>query len=108
MSQAAIAVRFETLDDFLEEIQAEGLVDGELVRAQVENQQVNDGLANILLRCGFVSESQVREVVVHCGEIARGGDPDFGDAKELLKQLSAVCAERSLDVRKGRFELVVM
>lgn len=107
----AIRVKFDTLEDFIDEVVAEcdaGGIDGDLVRAEKGRVAINNGVMNLMLQIGFLSDGQLREACFSCGEILEGGGTEAKDeAETCLTRLSSVLSARGLCLRGGRFDLVV-
>lgn len=107
----AITVRFDTLDEFIDELTYcvdTDSVDGDVVRAQEHRMSVNDGVERLFLKCGFTSNEQLREACILVGDVAVGGEESANQAYDAIrKDLKSAVNGSDLELRGGRFELVV-
>lgn len=105
----AATARFTELDEFLEEIDADGgLVEREIIRATKSYvpHPSGAGVHIVMVEAGYRVGGEIVRLKVRVGELwGTGADEEINQtANELLDKLKAAVAERGLELRGGLYE----
>lgn len=100
-------VSFDDVEEFLEELAAECKANPELkqlVRLTDSSAEINNGVSRVLMKAGFETGGQLRELSVDCGEDWKGGKQEGTDTKNRIAALILeACKQLNCEVRGGQF-----